>query len=167
MKCAAHPNVETNLACGKCGIPICPKCLVQTPVGARCRNCAGVKRLPTYQITPLQYLKAAGLGLVLAIAIGIAWAWLRDLIPLFSASLLLSIALAAGAGYAIGEVISRSVNRKRGTALQVIAGVGVALSYVVSNVGFSGDALTFFTYISLYDILVLAVGIMVAVVRLR
>ena len=95
MKCAAHPNVETNLACGKCGIPICPKCLVQTPVGARCRDCARVKRLPTYQITPLQYLKAAGLGLVLAIAIGIAWAWLRDLIPLFAASLLLSIALAS------------------------------------------------------------------------
>ncbi len=167
MKCAAHPNVETNLACGKCGIPICPKCLVQTPVGARCRDCARVKRLPTYQIKPLQYLKAAGLGLVLAVAIGIAWAWLRDLIPLFSASLLLSIALAAGAGYAIGEVISRSVNRKRGTALQVIAGVCVALSYVVSNVGFSENALTFFTYISLYDILVLAVGIVVAVVRLR
>ena len=59
------------------------------------------------------------------------------------------------------------MNRKRGTALQVIAGFGVALSYVVSNVGFSGDALTFFTYISLYDILVLAVGIAVAVVRLR
>ncbi len=35
MKCATHPEVDTNLRCGKCGKPICLRCLVQTPVGDR------------------------------------------------------------------------------------------------------------------------------------
>lgn len=44
MRCALDPDTETNLTCGKCGQPICPKCLVQTPVGARCPQCAALKQ---------------------------------------------------------------------------------------------------------------------------
>lgn len=163
MKCAAHPNVETNLACGKCGTPICPKCLVHTPVGARCKDCAGLKRLPTFQVSPQQHLTAVVVGLALALALGIAWGLLRGLVPLFS---LFGIFVAVGVGYAIGEVISRSVNRRRGPLLQVIGGICFALSYLVSNVGFSSDSgLTF--YFSFYGILALVVGVVVAVSRLR
>ena len=120
MKCTAHPNVETNLACGKCGTPICPKCLVHTPVCARCRECANLKRLPVFEISPQQYVKAVGLGLALAVAVGIAWGWLQELIPFFG---FFGIIVAGGVGYLIGEAISRSINRKRGTLLQVIGGV--------------------------------------------
>jgi len=52
MQCATHPNVETELTCGRCGTPICPRCLVMTPVGARCRDCAQLRRIPTYEIKP-------------------------------------------------------------------------------------------------------------------
>ena len=51
MKCAAHPDTETGLSCGRCDTPICPRCLVETPVGARCRKCANVRRLPTYSVS--------------------------------------------------------------------------------------------------------------------
>lgn len=34
-----HRNVETFLRCTRCGTPICPKCLVHTPTGARCPRC--------------------------------------------------------------------------------------------------------------------------------
>ena len=34
QRCSYHPEVETGLACGKCGTYICPRCMVQTPVGA-------------------------------------------------------------------------------------------------------------------------------------
>ena len=161
MKCATHPEVETNLTCGRCGTPICPKCLVQTPVGARCRKCAGLRRLPTYEIAPQQYLKAVGVGLGLAIVLGIAWGWLWEHVWFFN------FLLAAGVGYAIGELISLSVNRRRGVGLQVIGGLCVALSYIVSNVEFSAGRLVFFVYFDLWDLLVLAVGIFVAVSRLR
>jgi len=58
MKCATHPQVETNLRCGKCGKLICPKCMIQTPVGARCLDCARLYKLPTYQVSTKYYLRA-------------------------------------------------------------------------------------------------------------
>jgi hypothetical protein len=39
MYCANHPNVETELSCGRCGKPICTRCLVHMEVGIRCREC--------------------------------------------------------------------------------------------------------------------------------
>lgn len=157
MKCATHPEVETNLACGKCGTPICPRCLVQTPVGARCRGCAGLRRLPTYEIAPQQYLKAVGVGLGLAIVIGLAWGWLWDVMPFF----FINLFLAAGVGYAIGELISLSVNRRRGVGLQVVGGFCVGLSYFMAELSPWRDVF------SLYDLLALALGIFVVVSRLR
>ena len=40
MRCAKHPDVETSISCGRCGTPVCVKCMVHTDVGVRCRNCA-------------------------------------------------------------------------------------------------------------------------------
>jgi len=157
MRCATHPEVETNLRCGKCGKPICPKCLVQTPVGARCPDCAKLYKLPTYQVSTKHYLRAAGTGLGMAIACGIVWGLIEWVVPFFSINLL----LAPGAGYAIGEVISRSVNRKRGTSLAVIAGIALVISYLVGM---------FFPWgirFGLFDLLAIALGIYVAVTRLR
>lgn len=38
--CTTHKNVETLRICGRCERPFCPDCLVVTPVGGRCRECA-------------------------------------------------------------------------------------------------------------------------------
>ena len=167
MKCATHNDVETGLACGKCGTPICPRCLVETPVGARCRECANVRRLPTYSITPVQYIKAVAAGVGIAIAVGVAWAWLRIAVDIPFFGFMTALLLAAGAAYVIAEVVSRVINRKRGTPLQIIAGTCFVLSYLVSNVWLSENALTFFAYFDLIDILIVAVGIAVATARLR
>ncbi len=113
MKCAAHPQVETNLKCGKCGKPICPKCMVQTPVGAKCSECAKLYKLPTYRVSTSYYLRAIGTALGMAMVTGVIWWVVRGLVPFF----LLNLILAAGAGYAIGEVVSLLVNRKRGKGL--------------------------------------------------
>jgi len=167
MRCAAHGDVETNLACGKCGTPICPKCLVVTPVGARCRKCANVRRLPTYSITPVQYLKAVAAGLLVAVAVGIGWAWLRWEVGVLGWSLTLGLILGAAVAYAIAEIVSRAVNQKRGRPLQVIACTCFVLCYIVSWVGLSEDTLTFFLHFSLIDILIVILGIVVAAGRLR
>jgi hypothetical protein len=167
MKCATHNDVETGLACGKCGTPICPKCLVETPVGARCRECANIRRLPTYNIRPVQYAKAVAAGLAIAIVVGVAWAWLRIAVQIPFFGLMTALLLAAGAAYVIAEVVSRVINRKRGVPLQVIAGACFVLSYLVSNVWLSGNALTFFASFNLIDILIVIVGIAVSTARLR
>jgi len=160
MRCAYHPNVETNLRCGKCGKPICPKCMVQTPVGARCPDCAKLYKLPTYRVSAKYYLRAAGTALGMAIVCGIAWGVIEWVIPFFSLNLL----LAPGAGYAIGEVVSLSVNRKRGTGLAVVGGIAVAISYFIT---FPFGGFPFSLFNVLYHLLALALGIFVAVTRLR
>ncbi len=88
---------------------------------------------------------------------GLVWGVIRDFVPF----LYLNLILALGAGYAIGEVVSLSVNRKRGIRLAVIAGIGVLISYLTGIFvpwGFN------FVY---FDLLALALGIFVAVSRLR
>ncbi len=97
MQCAAHPNVETNLRCGKCGKPICPRCMVQTPVGARCPECARLYKLPTYRVSKQYYLKAIGTALGMAIIGGVVWGVVIGFIPIF----FLNFLLAPGVGYAI------------------------------------------------------------------
>jgi hypothetical protein len=160
MECAYHPGVETNLRCGKCDKPICPKCMVPTPVGARCPDCARLSKLPTYRVTTKYYLRASGTALGMAIACGLIWGLIGWVTPFF----ILYIILAAGVGYAIGEVVSISVNRKRGTSLAVIGGIGVAISYALTFV-FPGN-FPFGLYI-VYHLVALALGIFIAVTRLR
>lgn len=180
MRCATHPSIETNLACGKCGKPICPKCLVHTPVGARCRDCAGLRRLPTYQISTQQYLKASGVGLGMAVATGIVWYVIGSVIPF------LWLLVALPAGYIIGEAVSLSVNRKRGRGLQAIAGVSLLTSYVIASIlpqallslmaggGVGGGALLVMairtilgSLTNLYALILLAIGVIIAASRLR
>ncbi len=160
MQCAKHPSVETNLTCGKCGTPICPKCMIQAPVGIRCAECAKLKTLPTYQVSLAYYLRAIGAGVGIALVCGFAWFVLNTILPFF----FLRLFIAAGAGYAIGEVISLSVNRKRGTGLSIVGGISTTLCFAIANVVFT-------PWIGLMSILLsllgLAVAIFMAVVRLR
>lgn len=137
---------------------------MQTPVGARCPDCAKLYKLPTFQVTPQYYLRAIGTASGMAIACGFAWGAISGVMPF----IFLNFLLAAAVGYAIGEVVSLSVNRKRGTKLAIIAGVAVAVSYVVSLFSPWGMALVLFNLrFLIIDLLALALGIFVAVTRLR
>ncbi len=145
-------------------------CQVQTPVGARCPDCAKLYKLPTFRVSTKYYLRAAGTGLGMAVACGVVWAVVRGFVPFFYLNLL----LAAGAGYAIGEVVSLSVNRKRGTRLAVIGGIAVVISFLASLWFVSllfGISFRWWLNFSLlnivFDLIAIALGIFVAVTRLR
>ena len=164
MNCASHPGVETNLTCSKCGRPICPRCLVETPVGARCKRCARVSGLPTYSVSVQFYFRAMGTALGMAIVCGIAWGflgeYLRTLIPI-SFNLILSPA----AGYGIGEVTSLAVNHKRSKGLAAIGGLAMMLCFAIAFFFFNAFDLSLFN--AIYGLLALGIGIFVAINRLR
>jgi hypothetical protein len=165
--CATHPDVETNLRCGKCGKLICPKCMVTTPVGARCRECAKLYVLPTYRISGIYYLRAFGAGLGMAIIIGVAWGFLR----LYTGWLgpILSVVVGYGAGLAIAWVMGLAVNRKRGLWLAVIGALAVVLCFIVVELIYAwqyGGFLWRGYPISL-TVLGAVFGVVVAVYRLR
>ncbi len=159
MRCATHHEVETSLKCGKCGKPICPKCMVQTPVGAKCQDCAKLYKLPTYNVSKVYYLRAAGTAAGAGIVGGVLWWILEVFLPFY-----LGLLLAAGIGYAIGELVSLSVNRKRGKGLATIASIGVVISYLITII--VGGVPFGLLNIAL-DFLALALGIFIAVNRLR
>ena len=161
MKCAKHLDIETSLKCGKCGKPICVKCLVQTPVGARCKECAGVRQLPTFRVSGGYYLKGAGAALGMAIVTGLAWGAIDSVMPIFY----LGLILAGAVGYAIGEVVSLSVNRKRGFWLAVFGGAAVVISYLVNIFTFGGFPVGALRIV--IDLAAIGIGIYLATNRLR
>ncbi len=157
MKCSYHPDVETALRCGKCGKPICPREMVQTPVGARCPECARLYKLPTYQVSLKHYLKAVGAGLGMALLCGFFWGVVISSIPFFYLNLL----LAPLTGYGIAEVVGLSTNRKRGMGLAIIVGVMTIVAYLISLFSPWGGRF------HLLDLVALAFGIFVAISRIR
>jgi hypothetical protein len=120
-------------------------------------------KLPTYRVSTQHYLRAAGAGLVVAVVCGIIWAAIGAVLGFFFLNLL----LAAGVGYVIGEAISFSVNRKRGTRLAVIAGIAVIVSYLVNIFLPWGLGFNFSPLFLVLNLAALSLGIFVAVTRLR
>ena len=160
--CARHSWNETRLGCSQCGTLICPQCLVQTPVGAKCPDCANLRGLPTFELGIVTLARAAGAGVLLAVATGSIWGLM--FFDLFRIPFLPWIAV-VGIGYLIGEGISVSTNRRRGKYLQYIAGGGVVLSYVVA--GFVSPLVFVFTIPNIFFLLMLGVGAYIAASRVR
>lgn len=127
--CATHPDVETYLRCGKCDKPICPRCMIQTPVGARCRDCAQLRRSPIYNVSTKEYTRAVAAGLASGVAIGAVWSFV------IGTGLLFGALAALMAGTAAGEAVSRAANRRRGPGLQAIAVGAVVVAFVVAVFG--------------------------------
>ncbi|MBS1714312.1 MAG: zinc-ribbon domain-containing protein [Armatimonadetes bacterium] len=40
LTCYRHPKTPTQLTCGRCGRPVCTRCVVLGPAGPRCPECA-------------------------------------------------------------------------------------------------------------------------------
>src|SRR5688572_12106627 len=105
MRCAADPGVETYLRCGRCEKPICPRCLIQTPVGSRCRDCAQLRKLPMFQVGAIDYLRAIGGGLAAGLAGGLIVIFLQGQFRVFG---MLSVMFLAALGYAVGTATAKS-----------------------------------------------------------
>lgn len=167
MRCATHPGVETELRCGKCGKAVCPRCFHHTPVGVRCRDCANIRRLPTYHISPLLLFR----GLIAALVAGGALGGLWGVLLPWSVGFLIGLLVGAGLGYAIGETVSRATNRRAGPPYQVLAAGGVVLAYAIRTLILAADlrgigVLDILTD-DLFGYIVLGMGIVVAISRVR
>ena len=165
MQCEAHPSVETGLACSKCGKPICPRCLYQTPIGARCRECANIRRLPMYHISVAYLARGAGAALVAGVALGGLWGVFVPVGGIFG------LLAGLGVGYAVGEAVSQATNRKAGPPLQALAAAGVVMAFLIrgailasawKGIGI-GDIITN----DLYGLIALVIGVVVAMGRVR
>ena len=114
--CARHPREETAITCASCGTPICPRCMVATPVGMKCPECGRSANTALYQVRPGRLLLA---GIVSLIA-GMAAAIIGKLGCFV-------IFLSFPYGYFAGAMILKAAGMKRGRKLEILAGTGMVL----------------------------------------
>ncbi|MBV9580213.1 MAG: hypothetical protein JO057_16620 [Chloroflexi bacterium] len=134
LHCARHPHTETVLRCGRCDTPICARCMVMSPVGARCPTCAQVKRF-VIGLKPAEMAKA----IVFGIGLGAVGTIILTFIPF------LGIFGYAALGFGVGEVVSIGANRKRVPSLAPIAVACLFVGYWVGTVAllvFNGNLLS-------------------------
>lgn len=130
--CATHPDVESELRCGRCEKLICPRCLVYTPGGVRCRDCAQLRRPVMYELSTAHYLRAAGAAAGVGVVVGVIGGLVLPpdaRVPLFG--LFLALFAGSGIGSVMAEAITRATRGKRGSAVQAIALGGIVVAALV------------------------------------
>ena len=160
--CEWHPDVETRLSCSHCARSICTRCMVQAPVGIRCQDCGKVAPIPTFDVRPIHYTRGMAVAGLCAFGEGILW-WVYNVFLLYlyggPPHPVLPALAAIAIGFVTGEVVSRSINKKRSILLSLAAGISVIVSYMV--------AVSIQPFFSLYTLLFLAIGVFIAMQRLR
>ena len=132
LRCAAHPKTETYLRCGKCEKPICPRCMIQTPVGARCRPCAGLRRLPMFDVRPMDLVRGSLAGVAASAAGGLALLSLSAMPGVGFFGFILMALL----GYLVGEAASRAARRRRSRTLGWATVLALPLGLVLGQAAF-------------------------------
>lgn len=113
MQCYRHIKEETNVSCGKCDRPICPRCMIPGPAGMRCPECASLRSSALYKINPGRLILATICGLVVGV-IGASVLSMMSFFVLFAGPIY---------GAIVAEVVLRVTGRKRGPIIEAI-GVG-------------------------------------------
>ncbi len=116
--CARHKKTQTRLRCGRCEAPICPKCTVYGPTGARCRSCVSYRGSHLYQVKAPQLLAAFALSALL----GIVGTFL-----IHSTGILLLLFFAPALGGGLGKIITQITRGKRGPVIAGAASLGIAV----------------------------------------
>ena len=145
--------------------------MVQSPVGARCPDCANIGRAPIFRSTPTEFASAVVLSLVAAIGFGIAYAlvvWVLWVLPLgFMIGNVAASFVIALTGAPVGDFVSRVGKHKLDARLRIVAAVTMLLIWIVGfTVGsmlgvWNGVFLNIIAYIGL------GIGIYVAMNRVR
>ena len=157
--CAEHGDTPTSLRCTRCEKPVCPHCMVQAPVGIRCREHGQGQKLPTYQVSRGFLARGVAASLTIGVLGGVLLAVLvLPILPPFA-----SLFAMAGFGYVVSEGISRATNYKRGRPLIIAAAMGILAAFAIAVFVDTQTALT----LDLFDLLGLGVAIYVAFIRLR
>jgi hypothetical protein len=161
--CANHPNEMTYVRCGRCDKPICVRCMVDTPVGKKCQECAQ-NRTHLTESTPRQVLTAFLVATLVAVPVG--WVMHRYLAI---------ILLAFVYGYLVAEVALRAGQRRRSLAMQVAAGLAALIGSFVGAAlvlpsGMPDETTAAFVWplaLRPYALIMTAISVAVAVSRVR
>ncbi len=169
--CLRHPEVASNLRCGRCGDLICPQCMVQSPVGARCPECANIGKAPIFRATSVELTKTIALSAFGAIGFGAAFAllvWVLWNLPFNFKIGSVAIAMVIGlAGMPIGEYVRRAGKYKLDTRLRIVAALTVLAAWIVGQVIGYFLNLPIHLFTNIIAVIGLGIGVYIAMNRVR
>ncbi len=125
VECPRHAGVETALRCSRCESPICPSCLIQSPVGARCPDCARVVRAPMYTLSTQNLVRAALAAAIGGVAMGLLW---RLILLPFTAGFF-AILVGVALGYGFTRLLEFATSGKRGPGMVGFASGGILIAW--------------------------------------
>ncbi|MGE5597523.1 MAG: hypothetical protein ACM3S1_15970 [Hyphomicrobiales bacterium] len=128
VQCPRDPGVETALRCSRCDTPICPRCLVMSPVGARCKDCAKLAKNPIYSLETSHFVRAAAAAVIGGVVMGLIWGFV--LLP-FTVGFF-SIILGAVLSWVFTRVMDFATGRKRGPVVAGFAIGGIAIAWAMT-----------------------------------
>jgi hypothetical protein len=114
--CSRHPQEKTVIRCASCGDPICPKCMVATPVGMKCPECGRNTNSSLSEVPASNLIGAALISLAAGYIAAIIGS-MGFLIMLFSLPF----------GYFVGRTVLRVAGMKHGRKLEAATGSGIVL----------------------------------------
>jgi hypothetical protein len=131
--CYRHPGRETAVSCASCERPICTDCMVYTPVGIKCPECARLPRSAVVRLRPDRALRAVGAAVVGGLVLGLGILLLQAAVGLF-----FTLILGYLIGIAMSEIVLWGSGRYRSPTTGLIAIGGCVWTYVVPYVLFYG-----------------------------
>ena len=162
--CATHKDIETALKCSRCGKAICPYCMIQTPVGARCRICANLQKLPVATISLRRFIFTLLTTILLSAVIGTLWGYF---LPAIRSILFLPMLVPLGVGYVIGETISVISNRKRTKLLAWMAGIATISTFIISSLIFAFVQESYMLSWGIMELFMVGISVYFSVTRIR
>jgi hypothetical protein len=144
--CANHPDRETRVQCSSCGKPICPDCMVYSPVGIKCRECARLPKSALIRLKPERWVKAIAAALAVGTGAGLGYYLLLSGVGFFFFAYFAAI----GIGYLVGEAVLRAAGYYHGRETALIALGGTVWAFLfppllaaMGSVGFRWQAFLF------------------------
>jgi hypothetical protein len=130
--CYRHPGRETAVSCSNCERPICPDCMVYSPVGIKCPDCARQPRSAIVRLKPQRAARTIAVALGLGSAMGIGIVFLQ------AVGLFFALILGWLIGIGMGEAVLAASGRYRSPTTGWIAVGGCVWAYVFPYLLFYG-----------------------------
>jgi hypothetical protein len=122
--CYRHPSRETAVSCSNCERPICTDCMVYTPVGIKCPECARQPRSALVRLKPDRAARAIAAAVFGGLAMGLG------ILILQGFGLFFALILGWLIGIGMGELVLAASGRFRGPTTGYIAIGGVLTAYL-------------------------------------
>jgi hypothetical protein len=130
--CYRHPGRETAVSCSNCERPICTDCMVYTPVGIKCPECARQPRSALVRLKPNRAARAVAVAFGLGALMGVGIVLLQDI------GLFFALILGWLIGIGMGEAVLAASGRFRSPTTGWIAVGGSLWAYLFPYVLFYG-----------------------------